>query len=104
MKYKLFLSQNFEDDLEETLFYISNSLNNPAAASRLLNKTETIISNIAANPFLYPVYHDKKLAAKGYRYAVIANYLLFYFIDEADETIFVARFIYGSRNLYENIK
>ena len=71
----------------------------PSAAKRLFNKTKEVISHIEDNPLLYPLYHDEPLAKRGYRYAVVANYLLFYYIDEAEQTVNVARFLYGGQNV-----
>ena len=99
MAYKLIITQSFEDDLDEVLYYISRKLYNPSAAKRLLNKTKEVISHIEDNPLLYTLYHDEALAKRGYRYAVVANYLLFYYIYEAEQTVNVARFLYGGQNV-----
>lgn len=99
MAYKLIISERFEKDLDNVLNYISNRLYNPSAANQILCKTEEAISRIAENPLLYPAYHDEKLAEKGYRYVIIANYLLFYRVDLTPEEIQIARFLYGRQNL-----
>lgn len=101
MRYKLVVTRSFENDLDEVLGYISNKLQNPTAASRLLGNAEKIIARIEENPMMYPLYHDERFAEKGYRYAVCSNYLIFYTIDEKSETIYVARFLYGSQNITE---
>lgn len=72
MAYKLVISQSFADDLDDILSYISNKLYNHTAAKRLLANAEDVVSYIKDNPFLYPLYHDKKLAERGYHYAVIS--------------------------------
>ncbi|MCM1060837.1 MAG: type II toxin-antitoxin system RelE/ParE family toxin [Eubacterium sp.] len=76
-------------------------LDNPPAAQRLLNNVADKILLIEENPLLYPLYHDEYLAARGYRFAVIANYLLFYKVDEADKTIYFLRLIYGYQNIID---
>lgn len=43
MAYKLVVAPSFENDLDETLDYISNKLYNPLSAQNLLHKTEKII-------------------------------------------------------------
>ncbi|MCH5193877.1 MAG: type II toxin-antitoxin system RelE/ParE family toxin [Oscillospiraceae bacterium] len=99
MEYKLIIAQNFKDDLDSILEYISQQLFNPSAADRLLKKTEKKVRNIKENPFLYPTYHDEILAGKGYRYAVVSNYILFYTIDEEHKTVSVLRLVYGGQNI-----
>lgn len=103
MAYKLVISQSFADDLDDVLSYISDSLYNPTAANRLLGKVEKVITYIRDNPFLYPLYHDEELAERGYHYAVISNYLLFYTINETEETVKIARFLYGRQNITNKI-
>jgi toxin ParE1/3/4 len=103
MAYKLVISQCFADDLDDILSYISNKLYNPTAANRLLANAEKVVSYIKDNPFLYPLYHDEKLAERGYHYAVISNYLLFYTINKTEETVNIARFLYGGQNITKKI-
>lgn len=99
MVYKLKITQSFEDDLAAVLEYISNKLYNTSAARRLLFSAEKKISLIVENPSLYPLYHDEKLAQKGYHYVPVANYLIFYIIDKSDKTVFITRFLYGGQNI-----
>ena len=99
MAYKVKITQSFEDDLAAVLEYISQKLYNSTAARRLLINTEEKISLICENPLIFPLYHDDKLAEKGYHYVPIANYLIFYRIDEYDKTVFITRFLYGGQNI-----
>ncbi len=101
MAYDLIISPSFENDLDETLNYISNKLYSPLSAQNLLNKAEKIISNINDDPFLYPKCRNERLAQKGYHYAIVNNYLLFYSIDENIKQINILRFLYGRRNIGE---
>lgn len=103
MTYKLVTTQAFVDDLDEVLNYISFKLLNPSAAQRLLADVTDKISLIDDNPLLFPLYHDDKIAKRGYRYTVVSNYLLFYRIDETEKTTYLMRFIYGSRNITDVI-
>ena len=99
MAYKVKITQSFEDDLAAVLEYISHKLYNSDAARRLLFRAEEKISLISENPLLYPLYHDDTLAEKGYHYLPVANYLIFYRIDESDKTVFITRFLYGGQNI-----
>ena len=101
MNYSLDITESFENDVGSVIEYISHKLYNPAAAERLLNDAETTVSKIAENPFLYPVYHDEIISEKGYRYAVVSKYLIFYSVDEAGKTIHISRFLYGGQNIAE---
>lgn len=99
MGYKLIITKTFNDDLDDIVEYISQQLFNSSAADRLMKMAEEKISNISENPLLYPLYHDEKLAEKGYRYTVVSNYILFYTVDEETRTVYVLRLIYGGQNI-----
>lgn len=103
MTYKLDISQNFEDDLDAILDYISHKLHSPVAAKNLLRSTEEKLKLILENPQLYPLYHDEYLAKRGYRYAIVSNYLVFYVIDENKHIIHIVRFLYGGQNITSNL-
>lgn len=99
MEYKLTITESFESDLDGVLEYISQKLFNPAAADRLLKKAEEKIGLICEDPFMYPFYHNDLISEKGYRYAVISNYILFYTVDEKRKIIILSRFLYGRQNI-----
>lgn len=99
MSYTIDITKKFEDDISAVTDYFLHNLYNSAAAERLISKTEKTILQIGDNPLLFPLYHDEKIAEKGYRYTVISNYLLFYSVDESKKIIHILRFIYGGRNV-----
>lgn len=101
MNYRLDITESFENDVSAVIEYISHKLYNPSAAERLLKNAEKIVSEISENPFLYPLYHDEIIAEKGYHYAVISKYLIFYLIDETNKIIHISRFLYGGQNIIE---
>lgn len=103
MTYRLDISQNFEEDLDATLDYISHKLHSPVAAKNLLHSTEEKLKLILENPQLYPLYHDEYLAKKGYRYAIVSNYLVFYVIDDEKQIIHIVRFLYGGQNITNSL-
>lgn len=101
--YKTVISDAFEADLESALSYIETELFNASAAANLLDRSEETVALIAENPLMYPLYHDEDIAARGYHYAVVGNYLIFYTINEAEKSVFIARFLYGGHNISEQL-
>lgn len=98
MKYDIVVTNPAQDDLEEILNYISVDLSAPKSAFEMLNKIESIFENLSINPLMYPLCNIDNLKAKNYRKAVINNYLMFYRVDDKNETIYIMRFIYGRRD------
>ncbi len=92
MGYELTITESFESDLDNVLEYISQKLSNPAAADRLLKRTGEKINLICEDPFMYPLYHDDNISERGYRYAAISNYILYYTIEETEKIIILSQF------------
>jgi addiction module RelE/StbE family toxin len=82
-----------ECDLYGIFDYISRD--NPTAAADLLEKIDSSISKLAANPFLGVVPKDSRLKEKGYRMLVVGKYLVFYVLKQ--ETVQIRRIIHGAR-------
>lgn len=99
MAYKVKITKQFEDDLDDILTYISQSLHNPSAQKVLLEKVNEVIINIEKFPFIYPIYHNEIIAQKGYRYATVKNYLIFYTVNDDTDVITISRFLYGKQNI-----
>ena len=98
MKYDIVVTNPAQDDLEEILNYISVDLSAPKSAIEMLNKIKSIFENLSINPLMYPLCNIDNLKEKNYRKAVINNYLMFYRVDDKNETIYIMRFIYGRRD------
>ena len=49
-------------------------------------------------PYLYAVYLPIRPLKREYRKAVVGNYCMFYYVDENEKTVTVARVIYGGRD------
>ncbi len=78
MNYRLIISSEADNDIDEIVYYISRVLNNLKAAAVFLDDLEKCYYNIANNPLMYSLCNDEKLREKGYRKVVIKNYLVLY--------------------------
>ena len=94
--YSLKVSQDFHDDVKSTINYIKNILKNPAAAERMKDQIKIKNNKINENPFVYPAVPNEYLASKGYRFALVNNFMIFYKVIE--QHIDIIRFIYGPRD------
>ena len=93
-EYEIRLLQVAEDDLREIINYIA--LDNPAAATALLDKIENSLSGLISFPLLGKVPAEEALAGMGYRFLTVNNYLIFYTVEP--KIIWVHRIIHGVRN------
>ena len=73
MKYNIHVTQAAERDMANAYDYIDLVLKNPTAA-------------------------DKLLSLWGIRFTIVMNYLAFYTVDDATQTVHIVRFLYGKSN------
>ena len=104
MAYKIQITDSFENDLDLVTAYISQVLQNPDAAAHLVDEAEKTVGLISDYPGMFSLYTDEEIAAKGYRNAPVANYELFYRIDEETETVYILRFLYAGQDITSILK
>ncbi len=102
MIYKLVVSKEAAEDIEDIVYYIVSELSNPSAAADFLDDVEKSYHNIVEKPAMYSLCNDYRLRNGGYRKIVIKNYLILYRINEEKKTVIIIRVVYGGRN-YSNL-
>lgn len=85
-------------DMVDIVSYISNELGNVAAANKLGVGFVTAIDSLQDFPYSYPAYFPIKPLKHEYRRLPVGNYTVFYWVDEAEKLVVVARAIYGKHN------
>ena len=80
MKYNIHITHAAERDMANAYDYIDLVLKNPTAADKLLDVA------------------DKLLSLWGIRFTIVMNYLAFYTVDDATQTVHIVRFLYGKSN------
>ena len=100
-KYTLSYLPLFEQDLAEARDYISNVLQNPSAALRLVEDTEQAIIKRLNNPLAFEPYKSAKDRLHTYYPIRIRNFTVFYVV--IGNVMEVRRFVYSRRNLAELI-
>ncbi|MCL2080816.1 MAG: type II toxin-antitoxin system RelE/ParE family toxin [Oscillospiraceae bacterium] len=95
-EYKLKITPAAEEDLDEIYLYISKTLNAPIASQKLRAKIKNRFLSLRDNPYQCELSRNDFLAKKGYRRAVVDNYVGLYLTDEIKKTVIVARIFYGA--------
>ena len=94
-KYKLRYLPLFEQDLIQTISYITNVLKNTDAAEKLVNDTEDAIQERLEYPLAFEPFPSKKRDYPYYR-IYIRNYVIYYVV--IGDVMEVRRFLYGARD------
>ena len=94
--FKIKFSNYVYEDTESSINYIKFVLQNPIAAQKLKKEIKKAYRKIKENPFIYPSVPVEHLAARGYRFIMVMNYMLFFRVKE--KIINVERLLYGPRD------
>lgn len=94
-KYKLRYLPLFEQDLIQTISYITNVLKNTDAAEKLVNDIEDAIQESLEYPLAFEPLPSKKRDYPYYR-IYIRNYVIYYVV--IGDVMEVRRFLYGARD------
>ncbi len=91
-----------KQDMADIVRYISHDLSNPVAAGRLADEMVEAAEGLTDFPYSRPVYHPIRALQQEYRRLLVKNYFLFYFVDEEEKRITIARVLYARRD-YEHL-
>lgn len=104
--YRLRYLPLFYDDLEEKVSYIAEKLQNPKAASNLLDKVEAAILTRLPIAESFEPYHSSRERKYSYYRIYVDNYIIYYVVidDDPDDLIMeVRRFLYKGQNRLEMV-
>ena len=76
--------------------YIAEKLENPAAASALLDELDEAVEGLSRFPLMGSPYHTVRPIRDELRKLPVKNYVLYYTVTE--DTVEIRRFIHGRRD------
>ena len=85
-------------DMVDIARYISHELSNPTAAEKLAGEIIEAANKLTDFPHKNRVYLPIKSLRHEYRGQIVQNHILFYYIDEDQKLVTVARVIYARRD------
>jgi len=89
-------------DMIDIARYISNELGNPAAAYKLTDDMIEAAGKLMDFPYINAIYKSNMPLSKEFRKIIVKNYIMFYWVDEKDKLVTIARIIYARRD-YEKL-
>ncbi len=96
--YKVQFLPTSKNDMSDIVHYIKNNLCNPTAAKSFIYDVIAIKKRLADFPYAYPICQNLTNLKMSYRKIPVRNYLIFYWVDEPNQTVSIARIIYARRN------
>lgn len=85
-------------DMIDIVRYIGVELANPVAADRLATELIDAGDRISKFPYANPAYRSIRPLKHEYRKLLVENYFMFYWVDENEKLITVARVVYARRD------
>ena len=95
--FKVVITAVAEKDLLSILTYISETLHEPASASRIYGSIREAVMDLDHMPMRFQVVEDERFAKEGVRKLLVENYMVFYNVDEAARRVHVLRILYNRR-------
>ncbi len=103
MGYKLIVSAEANNQLDNIIFYIVNKLKNSKAASEILDEIFDLYETIEKFPESFPMCDDPYLAKKEYRKCILAHYdyVILYLI--CDDCIKISGIFHARENYIKKL-
>ncbi len=96
-QFEVEIAEAAEKDLEEISDYIAHMLHNVPAALKLVHKIQKAFDSLKTMPERQVLVADSYLAAKGLRVLPVANYFIFYKVNQDEARVTVVRILYNRR-------
>lgn len=103
MSYTVDLSIEAKEDLRKIYSYIAFKLMAPASASNQIKRIKKNVLGLDFMPTMFKIYEKEPWHSRGMRIMPVDNYVVFYFIDEENKKVNIARIIYGAMDLDKQI-
>jgi len=89
-------------DMIEIVRYISHELFDPNAADNLADEMIAAAKRLVDFPYINAIHQPIKPLKKEYRKLIVKNYIMFYWIDDKEKQVTIARVVYARRD-YEKL-
>ncbi len=100
--YKILRTDKAEDQLRDIIFYIADDSGDVDVALRYLEKIETAINRLQNFPNSGNVPRYSILKKQGYRVLIVEKHLVFYKVNEENNTVIIYAIVDGRRE-YKNL-
>ena len=87
-----------KQDMTDIVRYISHELLNPSAADTLADEMIESAVRLCDFPYTNAIHQTIKPLKHEYRKLLVKNYIMFYWVDEKEKLITIARVMYARRD------
>lgn len=102
-EYKIKLTEDFLEEIEEIYKYISNTLKAKSTAKRLIRKVINNIHLVEKLPEIFMKIEKYSKTERQYRRFVVNNYVVLYTVDNTEKIVYIVHIYYGRRNYINDL-
>ena len=104
MRYDRKLTHYAIEQISETIEYISKVLLVPETAKAWSDHLEKEIRSLDSMPARYPLIDREPWRSKGIRKMPVKNFIVYYFYDDENKTVWVTSVVYSRRDQLNALK
>ena len=101
--YRVKLTDYAVGQLLEAVRYISGVLQAPDVALRWADRLEAEMAGLGSMPARYPLIPEEPWHTEGIRKMPVDNFLVYYWINEEQKTVWITAVIYGRRDQMDQL-
>lgn len=98
MTYRVKITEYAIEQMQEAMTYISKVLLEPGVARKWLAKLKQEISSLGSMPQRFPLVEEEPWRTNGIRKMLVGNFIVYYWPDDPNSTVWVTAVIYGRRD------
>ena len=98
MTYEVRSTARARVDMKNIYSYIADTLLEPVIAEKQYSRIEKAVYSLDTMPERFRRYETEPWRSRNLRIMPVDNYLVFYTVDNKNQTVTVARIIYGARD------
>ena len=98
MSYSVTIQPDARVELDEIYAYVAQNLKNPLDAKRVAGRLEDEILSLDEMPYRAPLSRDPRFAIQGVRTLVVANFSIYYIVDDVVQEVSVVHVAHHLRS------
>ena len=104
MEYSVKLTPHAIVRIQETIAYISKVLLVPETARAWSDYLQQEIVGLSTMPARFSAVDEDPWRSRGYRKMLVKNFIVYYYIDDENKTVWVTAVVYGRRDRLNVLK
>ena len=98
MEYEVRITLQAQAHLREIRDYIAQKLLAPEAAKSTVQRLGTVMASLSQMPKRVPLVEEESWRSKGVRVRAVRNFLIYFWVNEAEKTVQIIAVIYARRD------